>query len=71
MTSSIQDDPQAVAQLELMRGHPERGRPVHKAISWALRTDYEIQVGIALGIDDPSGLAMDKVQYWADERKSA
>jgi hypothetical protein len=42
---------------EGMRGEIERAQLVHKEISWETRKDYEIHVGAALEIEDPSGFS--------------
>jgi hypothetical protein len=42
----------------------DRDLQVHKAISWAARKDYEIHVGISLGIPDPAGDGTHEIGHW-------
>jgi hypothetical protein len=49
-SSTVQDEPRAIAQLEELRGTSEADLAVHKVISWVTRKDYESQVGISLAI---------------------
>jgi hypothetical protein len=52
-TTSIPDDAEAIRALEIARSQEEKDHETHKVISWATRKDYEIHVGISLGIRDP------------------
>jgi hypothetical protein len=56
-TSLVDDsrlDLEACAELERLRGIKKRDYDVYKALSWAIRKDKEIHVGIAIETADLS-----------------
>jgi hypothetical protein len=48
-------DQAAVDELAKLRGWAEKDEAVHKILSWAIRKDYPVHVGISLEIPDPIG----------------